>query len=136
MSNPIVHFSVVGQDPDALARFYTETFGWGSPRHPDPASSFLQTGEAGDLTGVVKPDELGDPTPRVTMWIEVDDLDAALRRIEALGGRAVGATAVLSQGPRVARFADPEGNVMGLAERGREKFAEFQEQEARRRAGR
>ncbi|MEU4227798.1 VOC family protein [Nonomuraea sp. NPDC026600] len=131
MSNPIVHFSIVGKDVDALARFYTETFGWGSPRHPDPASSFLQTGEAGDLTGVVKPQEQGDPTPRVTVWVEVDDIDSVLARIEALGGSAAGAPTVLSQGPRIARFADPEGNVMGLVERGREKFDEFQARSSR-----
>ncbi|HKS98520.1 MAG TPA: VOC family protein [Rugosimonospora sp.] len=132
MGNPIVHFSIVGRDPGALTRFYTEAFGWASPPHPDPVSAFLQTGVAGDLTGVVKPEELGDAAPRVTLWVEVADIDAVLRRIEALGGTAVGAPTALRRGPRVARFADPEGNVVGLVEAGRATFQEFQAQLTRR----
>ncbi len=50
----------------------------------------------------------------VTFHIEADDLAGTLARIERLGGKTV--VAPMQAGPvELALFADPEGNVIGLA---------------------
>ncbi len=52
--------------------------------------------------------------PRVLFYVGVDDVEAALARAEALGGRrswSEGVPGTLIVG----RFSDPEGNVVGVA---------------------
>lgn len=130
MGDPVVHFSVLGKDAGALAEFYAGAFGWERAKHPDPASSFLLPGTPDGVTGVVKPEDRGDPRSRITLWIEVDDIDATLVRVECLGGTTTSAPAELDRGPRVAQFADPEGNIMGVTERGRETLRRYRATES------
>ncbi|MEC7522351.1 MAG: VOC family protein [Myxococcota bacterium] len=47
----------------------------------------------------------------------VDDLDAALARVEAEGGRVIGAPTTALDGLRVAACEDPEGAAFGLGRR-------------------
>ncbi len=48
------------------------------------------------------------------MSIEVDDVDAALPRVEELGGTATGAANDMPWGQRVAHVRDPDGNPVNL----------------------
>ena len=51
----------------------------------------------------------------VTVYIEVDDLQAYLDRVETLGGKIVQGITTIPGMVTMALFADPEGNVIGLA---------------------
>lgn len=55
-------------------------------------------------------------TPNVTFYVGVRDLDASLRKIEQGGGRTVLAPTDVHGEAKIALFADPEGNVVGLVE--------------------
>ena len=50
----------------------------------------------------------------MTFYIETEDLKGTLAKIESLGGKTV--LQPMQAGPvELAMFADPEGNVIGLA---------------------
>ena len=50
----------------------------------------------------------------VTFYVEVSDLKAHLEKIEGLGGKTTMPPMYIPGGPKIAMFADPEGNVIGL----------------------
>ena len=50
----------------------------------------------------------------LTFYVEVPDLEAALSKIEGLGGSTVMGPTDVPQGPSIALFADPEGHLVGL----------------------
>ena len=53
--------------------------------------------------------------PRVLFYVGVDDVEAALARAEALGGRRVLGPDGVPGTLVVGRFTDPEGNLVGVA---------------------
>ena len=110
MGNPIVFFEVLGKDHATLTTFFSELFGWSANPVGD-SYSVMDTGAAESIQGGVG--EAADRTEHVTFYVEVDDLDAALRKAEALGGRQLlGPTDF--PGGSFAQFADPEGHTIGL----------------------
>ncbi len=113
MSNPVTHFEVVGRDAAALQRFYREAFGWQiKPAGPGYAMAVPGDGR-GINGGIGTPPEGGES--RVTFYIEVPDLEAALQYVERLGGRRITDPIDVPGGPTYALFADPEGHVVGIA---------------------
>ncbi|MEO6835446.1 MAG: VOC family protein [Candidatus Tumulicola sp.] len=116
MANPVVHFEVVGKDAAALQKFYGEAFDWeiseqmpGSPMSYAMARPRTEDGIDGGIGGGT------DATNgHVTFYIAVDDLDAALSKIQSLGGKTVMPPDKVPDGPTIALFSDPEGHVIGL----------------------
>jgi predicted enzyme related to lactoylglutathione lyase len=49
------------------------------------------------------------------VYVRVDDVDAAVARVEAAGGRPLSPLRERSWGERAAWFADPDGNVVAVA---------------------
>jgi predicted enzyme related to lactoylglutathione lyase len=112
MGNPVTHFEIVGADPAALQTFYRDAFGWEIvPAGPSYAMVHPQAG-VGINGGVGAAPEGGGS--RVTVYVEVDDLEATLGRIESLGGSRVLGPLDVPNGPSIALFRDPEGHVVGL----------------------
>ncbi len=117
MGNPVVHFEIGCEDRARAETFYGLLFGWTSRPHGSAAvrmSTGAGRGIDGDIT--IPP---GAPRPYVMLYVEVEDLEAACERAEALGGQIVAPPADLSDpvGGRSARLADPEGNLLGLIEK-------------------
>ena len=54
------------------------------------------------------------------LYLRVDDLGAAARRVEAAGGRLLSPAARRVWGDEAAYFADPDGNVVAVATEGDE----------------
>ena len=55
-----------------------------------------------------------DPVRAPVITIEVDDIDAALKTVESLGGRTARGSLPVGDMGYAAYFADTEGNVVGL----------------------
>jgi predicted enzyme related to lactoylglutathione lyase len=111
MGKPVVHFEIYGRNPTALNDFYGKAFGWDIHVQQEMNGYGLVHTNA-DGKGIEG--GIGEGAPRVNFVIEVPDLDAALVEIEKLGGKTV--TPVTDMGAVVfAEFADPEGNVLGIA---------------------
>ena len=70
-------------------------------------------GVDGSLAGGIMQTREGMP-PYVTIYVRVDDLDAALSEIGHLGGRTVVPPTEINESMTFALFADPEGNTVGL----------------------
>ena len=113
MADPVVHFEVVGKDAKKLQEFYTKAFGWKIDAS-NPMNYGMVEAVQGSIAGGVGPSP-GDET-HVTFYVQVDDLQAALDKIEKLGGKTVNPPMDVPGGPKLAHFADPEGNFIGLTQ--------------------
>jgi predicted enzyme related to lactoylglutathione lyase len=111
MPNPVVHFEILGPDSTALQRFYGDLFDWKIDASNPMNYGLVDTGE-GKTSGGIASGQNGESG--VAVYIQVDDLQAALDRIEAAGGRTVVPPTEIPNMVTFAQFADPAGNVVGL----------------------
>ncbi|MEP6815836.1 MAG: VOC family protein [Marmoricola sp.] len=126
MSGRVVHFEIPFDDGDRARKFYSEAFGWQITEIPDLHYSMVQTGPTSSETGF--PAEAGyigggmfqreSPTDRPVVTVDVDDIDAALAKIEELGGTTVLGRQDVGGMGWTAYFKDAEGNLMGLWQAG------------------
>ncbi len=109
---PIVHFEIMGGEGSQLEKFYSELLGWKIDSNNPMNYGVVETGGSGGINGGVGANM--DGTARVTVYAQVDDLQATLNRAEQLGGKTILAPTEVPGGPKLAMFADPAGNVTGL----------------------
>jgi uncharacterized protein len=123
MGQPVVHFEIIGTDPEELRGYYGELFGWQFDTSGSVAESVPEAGNYGFVSP--SPGDAGIPggvgggarfDPHVIFYVGVPDVEAALEKAERLGGtrtmgpeRAPGADLVVGQ------FTDPEGHLIGVA---------------------
>jgi len=110
MTYPVVHWEIGGRDARRLRAFYTDLFGW-KVDEQDPEYGLVETGD-GVGGGIMRTP--GEMPPYVTIYVQVPDLDAALRRVAELGGRQVKEPTPIANVGAFALFQDPEGNLIGL----------------------
>jgi len=103
MPAPIVFFDIAGPDAAQLKGFYSGIFGWG-----------IDGNNAID-TGALKGTLRQDPAEKI-IYIGVPDINAALKDIEAGGGKTAMPRTVIPNVVTFALFTDPAGNRMGLVE--------------------
>lgn len=115
MGSPVVHFEVNGKDGKRLSEFYRQAFDWKMQWDDKNGYALAQTEAGRGIDGGVGASR--DGKGMVTFYVEVPDPNAALKKIEGLGGKTIVPTTVM---PMVtfALFSDPEGNVVGLVKSG------------------
>jgi predicted enzyme related to lactoylglutathione lyase len=113
-SNHIVHAEVVGKDGAKIQQFFSDLFGWsldtnnpGGYGMSDPTSTGVAFGAGGTPDG---------SDGHVTFYVSVDDLDATIDRVQALGGTIVMSKYSPAPGVALALAADPEGHILGLTQ--------------------
>jgi uncharacterized protein len=111
MPNPVVHFEVGGKDAAALQSFYANLFDWKIDAN-NPMQYGMVEAVGGGIAGGVGPTPGGDG--HVTWYVQVDDLAAALEKAEKLGGKTAMPPMDIPDGPSIAQFTDPAGNLIGL----------------------
>lgn len=99
---PIVFFDIAGPDAAKLKDFYASNFGWDID-----GMSMVKTP---NLEGTLRQDP-----PEKILYIGVSDLDAAMKNVEASGGKIVTPKIPIPTGTFVL-FTDPAGNRMGLVQ--------------------
>jgi uncharacterized protein len=109
--NPVVHFEIVGPDAEKLLRFYSDVFGWSIDSSNPMNYGVVDNGGEG-INGGISAGQ-GDSS-YVTFYIEVDDPDAFLRKIEEAGGETVMETTEIPGMVTFAQFRDPGGHMVGL----------------------
>lgn len=121
MSGRVVHFEIPFDDGERARAFYRSAFGWVINEHPEMHYDLVQTGPVDDEGFPAEKGYVGggmtkreSPTDRPVVTIEVDDIDAALARIEELGGMTVLDRQDIGEMGYAAYFKDVEGNLMGL----------------------
>jgi predicted enzyme related to lactoylglutathione lyase len=122
MSGRVVHFEIPFDDAERAQRFYREAFGWQIQDMPELSYHIVTTGPTPEGGGMpTEPGYIGGgmmrrqgeiTSPVVT--VDVEDIDAALETIGALGGSTVLGRQPVGDMGFAAYFRDPEGNVVGL----------------------
>jgi len=123
MGQPVVHFEIIGSDPQRLRDYYGELFGWRFDLGGDAAPAVSGPGDygftqpAGGIPGGVGGG--AGYERRTLLYVGVADVEAALRQAERLGGTRVSGPHDNPAGTlRVGFFTDPEGHLIGLAAAG------------------
>jgi len=132
---PVTHFEINAQDAPATQKFYRDLFGWGiDTNNPDNYGMIDTKNKGAGINGGIGASQQGRSW--VTFYVECDDPAATLAKAERLGGRRV-MEPMESMNVVYALFADPEGNVIGLAKMDRaqqEQRDQAQEQKTRTRS--
>jgi len=111
----VVHFEISVDDTKRAVAFYKEAFGWKIDKWGGGMEYWLiKTGEKGEpgIDGAIMPREKDFP-PTVNT-IAVDDLDKAIKKVKAAGGKQVSDKTEI---PKIGWFCycvDTEGNRFGI----------------------
>lgn len=122
VANAVVHAEIIGPDPDRLREFYSLLFGWeaksGDSVAPEVSAAGLYSFNPLP-EGSAVPVGIGGGSGfagRVLFYVGVDDVDTVLARAVTLGATVALAATNRPDGQiRVAQFADPAGNTIGIA---------------------
>jgi hypothetical protein len=118
MGQPVVHFEVIGKDAEKLQSFYSDLFGWEIDRNNPlgygvvPRDGNTNPGGIGIGGGVGAAPE--GYSGHVTFYVEVPDVEAALAKVESLGGSRMMGPDKVMEGVEIGLFNDPEGHLVGL----------------------
>jgi uncharacterized protein len=113
MGAPVIHFEIMGGKGNQLEKFYGELFGWKIDSNNPMKYGIVDTkGGPGGINGGVGTSQ--DGNKRVSVYVQVDDLQATLNKVEKLGGKTILPPTEVPGGPKLAMFTDPAGNVTGL----------------------
>src|SRR5689334_15498553 len=95
MSGRVVHFEIPFDDGDRARGFYRDVFGWQVMDVPELSYTLVTTGPSGD-DGPSEPGFVNggmlrreSPTEGPIVVVDVEDIDAALARIEEHGGQVL-----------------------------------------------
>jgi predicted enzyme related to lactoylglutathione lyase len=112
MGHAVVHFEIGGPDGGLLADFYAALFGWGMQPVPGIGYTLIDTRSGGGINGGIG--QSPDGTASVTFYIETDDMQAALDKINLLGGKTETPITEVPGVVTFAKFSDLDGLVIGL----------------------
>jgi predicted enzyme related to lactoylglutathione lyase len=124
VAQPVVHFEIIGKNPEKLRGYFGELFGWeydtSSPvaeEVSEPANyGFVNRATTSDGTGI--PGGVGGGAGydgHAIFYVGVADVEAALQKAESLGGQRRMGPVRAPTGLVVGHFTDPEGHLIGVA---------------------
>lgn len=127
MAQPVVHFEIIGTDPQELRRYYGELFGWEFDTSNPVSDAVSEPTNYGFVAQSTTDDGVGIPggvgggsaySSRAIFYVGVPDVEAALQKAESLGGTRTLGPDQAPTGLIVGHFTDPQGNLIGLAATG------------------
>jgi predicted enzyme related to lactoylglutathione lyase len=119
MGRPVVHFEISGKNGKKLQAFYASQFGWQIDSNNPMKYGVVNTGAKGKSRGInggIFAAAKGAPPNAVTIYVSVDRIDPALKKIAKAGGKVVMPRTVIPGMVTFAQFQAPAGNVVGLVE--------------------
>ena len=121
MAGGVVHFEIPADDENRARDFYRAAFGWGFEVMPEMEYSLAMTTPLDDQGRPAVPGSIngglfkrGEGLTAPVVTVDVDDIDAALEKITALGGSTVREKMQVGGMGWNAYFKDSEGNILGL----------------------
>ena len=106
----ICYIIMSSKDAGAAAAFYSGVFGWNIREHDGQFSFDDPTGAVSGMWDT----SLEPRSGGYEVDIMVDDVSAAAEQLVAAGGRLIGEMQVFGAGEQYQKFADPDGNELGL----------------------
>lgn len=113
MASPVVHFEILGKDGSKLQQFYGNLFDWKINADNPMKYGLVEGAGANSIGGGIGTGQEG-ASGMVTVYIQVQDLQAYLKKAETLGGKTVVPPTEIPGCVTFAMFQDPEGNTIGL----------------------
>ena len=113
MGNPVVHWEIAAKDGEKLQGFYTQLFDWKIDVHPEMNYGMVEAGGEGGISGGIMGTQ-GDMPTHLTFYVQVDDLNAYLKKAEELGGKSLVPPTPIPGRGEFALFSDLEGNTIGI----------------------
>ena len=127
MPAKIVHFEIPAKDATRAKKFYGSLFGWSFKDAQMPGMEYYLT-EGTEPGGAISP--VQDGQKGVVVYFDTEDIDASVRKVRELGGKADDSQPI----PGVGYFAactDLDGNPFSLYKDDPTAKMEQAEQEAR-----
>jgi len=110
----IVYLEIPTADVARSSKFYKAVFGWPIKRREDGATAFDDG--VGEVSGTWVTGRPTSPNPGLLVYIMVKSVGETLDAVVRNGGQIIQPMGVDFGEMVIGRFADPEGNVLGLAE--------------------
>jgi predicted enzyme related to lactoylglutathione lyase len=125
VADPVVHFEVIGKDPERLRSFYGELFGWEFDTSAPVAPAISEAGNYGFVDRYTTSDGTGIPggvgggpgyPGHVIFYVGVPNVEEALIEAERLGGtRLMGPEINERAALAIGHVRDPAGHLIGVA---------------------
>ena len=122
--DPVVHFEMPYEDGSRIARFYSTAFGWQTQMLGEDMGRYVlaTTTETegnrpktpGAINGGFYPKKADWPAQHPSIVIAVDDIDAAMRKVTAAGGKVLGEPMMIPGVGRYVSFMDTEDNRVSM----------------------
>src|SRR5690349_9824352 len=109
----IVHIEIPAADVKGTGKFYGDLFGW-KLQHDEKMNYTMWEAGNGDAYGGFPQVSDENPAGQVLIYIDSEDIDADLKRVEKLGGKVLHAKSEIPGMGWYGVFQDPTGNVLGL----------------------
>jgi uncharacterized protein len=106
----VIRWEIAARDLDRISAFYWELFGWKTASFDDQ----YRLVEAGKGLGGGFMRCGASMQPYVTIYVGVDDVQATLTKVEALGGSVIVSPTPIRGVGWFALFQDPDGTTIGL----------------------
>lgn len=119
MGQPVVHWEMWSPDPERASKFYADVFGWQARAIPDLKYTLVETGGSGGINGGIMTPQQGDWPAKLTLYIDVDEVDSYGAKIVAAGGRMLVPKMEVPGVGFMALFSDPDDRVLGLWQKGK-----------------
>lgn len=117
MGDPVVRWQIVTPDADKVADFYKTLFGWTVSTSNALGYREVTTGGPGGINvgidGGIWPAP-PDAHTFVQLFMQVDDVDDAIRRAVEMGATVIVPRSPLPDGDTIAILRDPAGLPFGL----------------------
>ncbi|HVE82818.1 MAG TPA: VOC family protein [Myxococcales bacterium] len=110
MPAPVAYFELHTPDASRARAFYGELFNW-SFKDAGAPSPYFEVQSGGDVPGGLMADTASPPM--MLTYFHVPDLDRAVARVKALGGKVLKEREDIPPGS-FAVIADPQGVVLAL----------------------
>jgi predicted enzyme related to lactoylglutathione lyase len=108
----VVHIEIPAENVQSAAKFYETLFGW-KMEHAAEFDYTMWSDGSGYGGGFNK---VSDETPadRIVVYIDSDDIESDLQKVEELGGTVVTPKTEIPGTGWFAQFKDPSGNLLAL----------------------
>lgn len=117
----VVHFEIPVDNLERAKKFYKTAFNWALNPMPQMEYTLLNTVEVDEKNMPKEPGAInggmmkrGEAIKNVVITISVENMDAAIKKVQSLGGKIVQGKMEVPNMGITAYFQDTEGNVLGL----------------------
>ncbi len=109
----IIHVELSSRNQEESGKFYHDLFGWEVRQLPEMSYATFSPGE-GAVGGGFSPIGPDSPAGTIMIYIEADDIQATLKKVEELGGKIVSPPKNIPGVGDFAIFEDLSGNRVAV----------------------